>query len=266
MRTHESAVKQVARAKALELYQPESLKNLEAQERIAAARPDALVVAAYGLLLPQRVLDIAPRGAINIHASLLPRWRGAAPIQRALLAGDAETGISIMQMDAGLDTGPVLARHALPILPEDDFGTLHDRLAALGARAIVEALASEARPEPQPEAGATYAKKLAREEEAIDWSRSCEEIERKVRALRPMPGVRTHLGSAPLKIWRARCAARAGAPGSVLEASNEGILVGCGAGSLQVTELQRAGGKRLLAAEFLRGTPISPGDRLGPAR
>jgi methionyl-tRNA formyltransferase len=265
MRTHESAVKQVARAKALELYQPESLKDLEAQERIAAARPDALVVAAYGLLLPQRVLDIAPRGAINIHASLLPRWRGAAPIQRALLAGDAETGISIMQMDAGLDTGPVLARHALPILPEDDLGTLHDRLAALGARAIVEALASEARPEPQPEAGATYAKKLTRQEERIDWSSDCRDIERKVRALRPGPGARTDLKGDPIKIWRARCIEASGIPGTVREIGDE-IVVACGRGALAIGELQRAGGRRLAAAEFLHGTPIAPGERLGPAR
>ena len=266
MRVSESAVKKRALQLGLPIYQPETLKNPEAIEKISSVSPDALVVAAYGLLLPQRVLEIAPRGAINIHASLLPRWRGAAPIQRALLAGDAETGISIMQMDAGLDTGPVLAQHRLPIAPQDDFQTLHGRLATLGARAIVEALASNPKAVPQPDAGATYAKKLTREEEEIDWSRSCDEIERKVRALRPMPGARTLLKGEALKIWRARCATRSGEPGSVLEGSNEGILIGCGAGSLQVTELQRAGGKRLAAAEFLRGTPLARGERLGPAR
>jgi methionyl-tRNA formyltransferase len=266
MRVSESAVKKRALQLGLPIYQPETLKNPEAIEKISSVSPDALVVAAYGLLLPQRVLEIAPRGAINIHASLLPRWRGAAPIQRALLAGDAETGISIMQMDAGLDTGPVLAQHRLPITPQDDFQTLHGRLATLGARAIVEALASNPKAVPQPDAGATYAKKLTREEEEIDWSRSCDEIERKVRALRPMPGARTLLKGEALKIWRARCATRSGEPGSVLEGSNEGILIGCGAGSLQVTELQRAGGKRLAAAEFLRGTPLARGERLGPAR
>jgi methionyl-tRNA formyltransferase len=266
MRRSESAVKKLAIAHGLAVFQPESLKEAEAQERITQARPEVLVVAAYGMILPQRVLDIAPRGAINIHASLLPRWRGAAPIQRALLAGDAETGISIMQMDAGLDTGAVLARYPLPIAAEDDFGALHDKLAALGARAILEALANDAEAVPQPEAGATYAKKLTREDEAIDWSKDCSEIERKVRALRPAPGARTDLKGEPLKIWRARCATRSGEPGALLEKSNEGFLIGCGAGSLQVTELQRAGGKRLPAAEFLRGAELAPGDRFGPTR
>jgi methionyl-tRNA formyltransferase len=266
MRTSESAVKQFAIAHGLTVFQPESLKNPEAQERIAAAHPDALIVAAYGLILPPAVLAIPSRGAINIHASLLPRWRGAAPIQRALLAGDAETGISIMQMEAGLDTGPVLAQHRLPIAPDDDFRSLHDKLAALGGRAIVEALAGVARPTPQPEAGATYARKLGREDEEIDWSTSCAEIERKLRALRPAPGARTVLKGQPLKIWQARCSARGGAPGTVLEAGAAGILIGCGVGSLHVSELQRAGGKRLSAAEFLRGIPLSEGDRLGAAR
>ena len=266
MRTSESAVKQLAAKRALATFQPENLKEPEALERIAAARPDALVVAAYGILLPQRALDIAPRGAINIHASLLPRWRGAAPIQRALLAGDPATGISIMQMDAGLDTGPVLSQHRLPIAPDDDFATLHDRLAALGARAIVEALASDAHARPQPQAGATYARKIGKEEEEIDWSASCAEIERKLRALRPAPGARTWLKGQPLKLWRARCSARNGAAGAVLEAGGEGVLIGCGEGSLEVSELQRAGGKRLSAAEFLRGMPLKKGDVLGAAR
>ena len=194
MRTTESAVKRFALERGLALFQPVTLKSGDALARIVAARPHALVVAAYGLLLPPRALEITPRGALNIHASLLPRWRGAAPIQRALLAGDRETGISIMQMDAGLDTGPVLAQHRLPIAPDDDFQSLHDRLAALGAQAIIAALASDARPVPQPEVGATYARKLTKEEEEIDWSRSCAEIERQVRAFRPAPGARTSAG------------------------------------------------------------------------
>jgi len=266
MRTSLSAVKQLAANRGLPLFQPESLKDPAALDKITGARPEALVVAAYGLLLPPRALDVAPRGAINIHASLLPRWRGAAPIQRALLAGDTETGISIMQMDAGLDTGPVLAQHRLPIAPDDDFRSLHDKLAALGARAIVEALSGATRPTPQPEAGATYARKLGKQDEEIDWSAGCAEIERKLRALRPAPGARTVLKGPPLKIWQARCSARGGAPGTVLEARDDGILIGCGTGSLQVSELQRAGGKRLSAAEFLRGTPLSEGERLGAAR
>ena len=265
MRAKPSAVKRLALARELSVYQPESLKGAEAQERIASERPDALIVAAYGLLLSERVLSIAPRGALNIHASLLPRWRGAAPIQRALLAGDRETGVSIMQMDAGLDTGPVLARYALPIAEEDDFGSLHDKLAALGARAIVAALADEAKPVPQSEAGATYARKLTKDEEAIDWSRSCLEIERQVRALRPAPGARTLLRNQPLKIWRARCIAGSGKPGSV-QSVDRVLTVACGEGVLEVSELQRAGGTRVAAAEFLRGMPIAPGEQLGPAR
>ena len=265
MRRSESAVKRLAVARGCPLFQPESLKSPEAQERIRAARPDALIVAAYGLILPRPLLDIAPRGAINIHASLLPRWRGAAPIQRALLAGDRETGISIMQMDAGLDTGPVLATHALPITPDDDFQSLHDKLAALGARAIVAALADEAKPVAQSEVGATYARKLTKEEEAIDWSRSCLEIERQVRALRPAPGARTLLRNQPLKIWRARCIAASGKPGTVQNVDRV-LTVACGEGALEVSELQRAGGTRIAAAEFLRGMAIAPGEQLGPAR
>ena len=265
MRTSESAVKRLALARGCSVFQPESLKNAEAQERVSSARPDALVVAAYGLLLPPPVLEIAPRGAINIHASLLPRWRGAAPIQRALLAGDAETGISIMMMDAGLDTGPVLARHPLPIAQEDDFQSLHDKLAALGARAIVAALASDARPVPQPEAGATYAAKLKKEEEEIDWSLGCAEIERKVRAFRPAPGARTLLRGESLKIWRARCVAGSGTPGTV-QTANRAIVIACGDGALAIDELQRAGGKRLSAGDFLRGAPLAGGERLGAAR
>lgn len=266
MRTTGSAVKRIAVKKGLQVFQPLGLKDPGVLEKIATAHPDALVVAAYGLILPEPFLKVAPWGALNIHASLLPRWRGAAPIQRALLAGDRETGISIMQMDAGLDTGPVIARHPLPIAPEDDFQSLHDKLAALGGRAIVAALAGEVRPVPQAEAGATYAGKLEKREEEIDWSMACEEIERKVRALRPSPGAGTLFKGQPLKIWRARGSMRAGAPGTVLEAGEGGILVACGAGSLQVTELQRAGGKRLSAADFLRGATLAVGERLGSPR
>src|SRR5262245_12952209 len=265
MRTSRSAVKQVALKNGLGVFQPSSLKDPEAIEKIAAARPDVLVVAAYGLLLPEPMLGIAPRGAINIHASLLPRWRGAAPIQRALLAGDRETGISIMQMDAGLDTGPVLAAHRLPIAAEDDFGSLHDKLAALGAQSIVAALAAAAKPVQQSESGATYARKIGKDEEEIDWSLNCEELERKVRAFRPAPGARTLLRGQPLKIWRARCIAGSGASGTVLSATRE-IVVACGKGVLAIDELQRAGGKRLSAVEFLRGVPLAAGDRLGAAR
>ena len=263
-------VKQLAVARSLELFQPQTLKDASALSRVAAAKPQALVVAAYGLILPQAALNIAPHGALNIHASLLPRWRGAAPIQRALLAGDRESGVTIMQMDAGLDTGPLLAQHRLAIAPEDDAGSLHDKLAALGAEAIVRALveleAGRARPVAQPEQGATYARKIAAQEAEIDWARPCDEIERRLRALRPSPGARTQLRGEAVKLWRASCEPARGAPGSVLAAGAAGVLVACGEGALRVTELQRAGGRRLAAAEFLRGCPIAAGERLGAAR
>ena len=265
-----SAVRKLADERGLPVFQPDHLKDERALDRLAAARPEALVVAAYGLILPAAALGIAPHGAINIHASLLPRWRGAAPIQRALLAGDRETGISIMKMDAGLDTGPVLSLHRLAIADDDDARTLHDRLAALGAEVIVAALAEvaagRAKPAPQPEAGATYARKIGKKDADLDWSRPCVELERAVRALRPSPGARSLLRSDAIKIWRARCVAREGTPGSVLEAGTDGVLIACGEGALQATELQRAGGTRLAAAEFLRGFPIGRGDRFGAAR
>jgi methionyl-tRNA formyltransferase len=270
LRPAASAVKKLAGERGLAVFQPDTLKDESALDRLAAARPDALVVAAYGLILPPRALDIAPHGALNIHASLLPRWRGAAPIQRALLAGDRETGISIMKMDAGLDTGPVLSSHPLAIADEDDAQTLHDRLAALGAVAIVGAIAEvaagRAEPVPQPEAGATYARKISKEEADLDWSRPGVELERAVRALRPSPGARTLLRGETIKIWRARCVVREGLPGTVLESGAAGVLIACGEGALLATELQRAGGTRLAAADFLRGFPIDRGDRFGAAR
>lgn len=270
MRASLGAVKQLAQARSLPVFQPASLKEDAALKRLQDARPDVLVVAAYGLLLPPRALQLAPHGALNIHASLLPRWRGAAPIQRALLAGDKETGITIMQMDAGLDTGSMLSRHALPIAAEDDAQTLHDKLAELGARAIVGALsdlaAGRARPQPQPHEGVTYAKKLDKTEAELDWSRPAQELERQVRAFRPVPGSRTSLRGEVCKVWGARVSDRNGAAGAVLEAGESGVLVACGQGSLRLTELQRQGGKRLAAADFLRGFAVAPGEYLGSAR
>jgi methionyl-tRNA formyltransferase len=270
MRRLESPVKQLARARGLDVLQPQDLKDEGVHDRLIAARPDALIVAAYGLILPQGILGIAPHGALNIHASLLPRWRGAAPIQRALLAGDRETGITIMKMDAGLDTGPILSMTRLAIGEEEDAQSLHDRLSALGARAIVGALAdiaaARAQPVPQPATGSTYARKISKEEAELDWTRSNAEIERTIRALRPAPGARSQLRGEMVKIWRARCVARAGTPGKVLESSAEGILIGCGEGALLVTELQRAGGMRLPAADFLRGFSVLCGEGFGTAR
>jgi methionyl-tRNA formyltransferase len=227
--------------------------------RVRDARADALVVAAYGLLLPPPVLEAARLGAFNIHASLLPRWRGAAPIQRALLAGDRETGVSIMQMDAGLDTGPVLAQHRLLISADDDAGTLHDKLAALGADAMLGALADietgRARPVPQPAAGATYAAKLDKRETRLDWTRPAAELERAVRAFRPVPGATARVGDEVLKVWRASVVEADGAPGTTL-ARQDRLVIACGENALEIQELQRAGGRRMSAADFLRGRSL----------
>jgi len=267
MQVSESAVKRLAGLRGLGIFQPSQLRDEPSLARIAAARPDALVVAAYGLILPQSVLDIAPHGAINIHASLLPRWRGAAPIQRALLAGDSRTGITVMQMDAGLDTGPILAQRSLEIAPDEDAGTLHDRLATLGAEMIVaelDAIASgHARPRAQPQEGVTYAHKLDKSETALDWERPALELERVVRAFRPSPGAQSQLRGETIKIWRAAVVRCRGRPGEVTAAESVGIVVACGEDGLAITELQRAGGRRLSAAELLRGWPIRIGERMG---
>lgn len=261
-----SAVKKLADTRGLQVLQPATLRDPATQARIAAAKPEFLIVAAYGLLVPQAVLDMPAGGAINIHASLLPRWRGAAPIQRALLAGDRETGITLMRMDAGLDTGPMLLQERVGISADDDAQSLHDKLAALGARMIVAALTDAAagrlRATPQPESGVTYARKLDKRESQIDWQRPAADIERQVRALRPAPGTVALLRGEALKIWRAQPRALRGDPGSVLAAGSDGVLVACGQDSLLVTELQRAGGRRLAAADFLRGCPIAAGERL----
>lgn len=258
----QSAVKQLAVAHKLPVFQPDNLRVLDP---IAAARPQALVVAAYGLILPRALLELAPHGAINIHASLLPRWRGAAPIQRALLAGDRETGVTIMQMDAGLDTGPILSRHVVPIDAADDAGSLHDKLAAVGAEAIVSALedieSGRATPEPQPQQGATYAAKIDKREARLNWTRPAVELERAVRAFRPAPGAFALLEGEPVKIWRAGAIEGSGAPGEILAAGDD-IRVACGTAALAISELQRAGGRRLQAPQFLRGHPLAKGTKL----
>jgi methionyl-tRNA formyltransferase len=267
LRASQSAVKLLALNRGLDIYQPEALSRDDARERIAAARADFIVVAAYGLILPQPVLDAARWGALNIHASLLPRWRGAAPIQRALLAGDATTGITIMRMDAGLDTGPLLAQERIDIASDDDAGSLHDKLAALGARMIVEVLADAVagplQAVPQPSVGVTYARKLDKREMRIDWLLPAAAIGRQVRALCPAPGASTRLRDERLKIWRADVRDARGAPGEVLAMDAQGVLVACGQGALQLKELQRAGGRRLTAMEFLRGFAIAAGERMG---
>jgi methionyl-tRNA formyltransferase len=258
-----SAVKQLATEQGLVVAQPSTLRSPEAEALVRNAEADVMVVAAYGLLLPPAILAMLPRGAINIHASLLPRWRGAAPIPRARLAGDRETGITIMQMDAGLDTGPMLSRHVLPIGPEDDAGGLHDKLAELGAEAIASALedlgAGRVHATPQAAEGATYARKIEKAEAKLDWSKPAVELERAVRAFRPSPGAFTTLGGETLKVWRAEVASGQGLGGTVLRASAGDIAIACGQGALRLIELQRAGGRRVNAQDFLRGRPLAAG-------
>ncbi len=267
MRLMASEVKQLAQQHGLPVFQPPTLKDAGVQQRILAAGAEAMVVAAYGLMLPRTVLNMFPAGCINVHASLLPRWRGAAPIQRALLAGDSETGISIMRMEEGLDTGPVYLMQRVPIAADETAGSLHDKLAAQGARAIAEALAGIARgglvAHPQPAEGVTYAAKIQKEEAALAWSADAVELERRIRAFNPFPGAATTLNGEPLKIWRACTSAESGEPGRILRADAEQILVACGRGALRLEELQRAGGKRMGSAEFLRGAPLAIGGRLG---
>ena len=264
MQLQPSPVKQVALAAGIAVHQPEKLRTPEQQAPLADAQVDVLVVAAYGIILPQAVLDLPRHGCLNIHASLLPRWRGAAPIHRAIQAGDAATGITIMQMDAGLDTGPMLLSRAEAIHADDTTGSLHDRLAQLGADMIVEAL--RALPggltaTPQPADGVTYAAKIGKTEASVDWNRPAAELERAIRAFNPFPGAVATLQQTPVKLWRARAIDAAGTPGEVLLAEGAGVIVACGEGALCITELQKPGGKRLPAAEFLRGMPIAAGSR-----
>jgi methionyl-tRNA formyltransferase len=243
-------------ALGLPLRHPRTLRTPEAQADFAALAPEIAVVVAYGLILPQAVLDAPARGCLNIHASLLPRWRGAAPIHRAIMAGDAETGVCIMAMEAGLDTGPVLLRETLPIGSEDTTADLHDRLAALGARLIVAALDRFDRlvPVPQPETGVTYAAKIDKAEARVDWTRPAAEVDRLIRGLSPFPGAFAEIGAERIKLLRSRRAAGQGAPGTVLH----GFTIACGAGAVEITEVQRAGRRPMPAAEALRGLTLPP--------
>lgn len=271
MKLQASAVKAFALEKNIPVAQPRSLRldgkypgdAAAARDAILTAKADVMVVAAYGLILPQWVLDAPRLGCLNIHASLLPRWRGAAPIHRAIEAGDAQTGITIMQMDAGLDTGDMLVTERLAIRGDDTTASLHDRLAALGGRLIVEALEIAAcggfTPAKQPEEGVTYAHKIEKAEAAIDWQQPATAIARRVRAFDPFPGASSVLDGETIKFWRAEAVDGAGSPGTVLAAGDEGVRVACGEGALLATELQRAGGKRLAAAQFLRGFDLKPG-------
>jgi methionyl-tRNA formyltransferase len=263
-----SEVKALAIERGLQLAQPVTLRGDETRERLAAAGAQAMVVAAYGLILPQGVLDLFALGCINIHASLLPRWRGAAPIQRAILAGDTHTGISIMRMEAGLDTGPVYLQEALPIAGDDTAASLHDKLAALGATCIVRALdlirSGSLRSQPQELAGVTYAHKIEKAEAELDWRRDAVELDRQVRAFNPFPVATTRLRGEPLRVWRARpLPGAAGTPGLIRAVEPDALVVECGSGLLRIEELQRAGGRRLGVRDLLAGCPIAPGERLG---
>ncbi len=280
MKLQHSPVKQFALDNSLPLAQPRSLRldgkypddAAATRQALLAAHPDVMVVAAYGLILPQWVLDLPPLGCLNIHASLLPRWRGAAPIHRAIEAGDTETGITLMQMDAGLDTGAMLDVRRLPIRPTDTTASLHDALAELGAAMTVVALArmecgTTVPTVPQPAEGVTYANKIEKHEAQLDWSLPALSLVRRIHAFNPFPVACTTMQSETVKIWEATVLATAAqaAPGTVLQVGQDGILVATGDGCLNITQLQRAGGKRLGVADFLRGFDLSSGTRLGAA-
>ena len=278
MKLQASPVKRYAQEHGMAVAQPPSLRRTgkypeeaaAALDLLRATPHDVMVVAAYGLLLPQEVLDIAPHGCINIHGSILPRWRGAAPIHRAIEAGDDETGITLMQMDAGLDTGPMISEVRTAIAPGDTTATLHDRLAQLGAKLIVDGLIALERDgtlpaTPQPAEGATYAEKIGKQEAALDWRRPAVALARQIRAFDPFPGGAATLDGAQLKLWAAepveRPASKAAEPGEILEVSPVGVVVACGEGALRLTQLQKPGGKRLPAREFLAGMPLAAGQR-----
>ncbi|BBU68229.1 methionyl-tRNA formyltransferase [Fluviibacter phosphoraccumulans] len=262
-----SPVKQLASSHGIPVEQPVSLRNDEAQALVRGYNLDVLVVVAYGLILPQAVLDMPRYGCLNIHASILPRWRGAAPIHRAIEAGDQETGVCIMQMDAGLDTGGVVDEARLSIQATDTTALLHDRLAALGAERIVAVLQQLAAGAtltavPQAEVGVTYAHKLEKQESLLDLQAAAHALDRKIRAYNPFPGAVLHSGEQPIKIWGARVVRGAGEPGQVLSSDDTGVVVACGEGALCLEVLQTPGGKRLRAADFLRGHPLPVGTLL----
>ncbi len=274
MKLTPSPVKALALQHGIALAQPRGLRldgrwaddAAVARDALTAAAPQVLVVAAYGLILPRWVLALPPLGAINIHASLLPRWRGAAPIHRAIEAGDATTGITLMQMDEGLDTGDMLLRAEEPIAGDDSTAALHDRLALLGGalcvRGLAELAAGGLRATPQPADGVCYAHKIAKSESAIDWSRPAAEIERRLRAFDPFPGAAFVLDGEPVKLWRAAVQPGHGVPGEVLAAAGDRLLVACGDAALALTQLQRPGGRRIDAATFIRQRPALAGRRL----
>jgi methionyl-tRNA formyltransferase len=262
-----SPVKQAAQALGMAVEQPENFRQSGAIDHLRNLAPDLLIVVAYGLILPRKVLAIPSRGCWNVHASLLPRWRGAAPIQRALLAGDTQTGVCLMQMEAGLDTGPVLLRRSMPVAADETGGTLHDKLAALGAALLAEGLERLASgppltPQTQAADGVTYANKLEKAEARLDWNAPAEVIARKVRAFDPWPVAEAQLGGEVLRIWKAAVVKddASAAPGSIVAAGRDGIDVACARGVLRLLEVQRAGGRRIRAADLANSRPdLKPG-------
>lgn len=264
MKTQVSEVKKVAQAYDVPLLQPLTLKPEAIHAQLKTFDADVMVIAAYGLILPEAVLKIPRYGCLNIHASLLPRWRGAAPIQRAILAGDQKTGITIMQMDEGLDTGAMLLQHATPIDSVETAQTLHDKLANLGAQSIIESLEllrlGKLTATPQDDAQACYAAKIQKKEAEIDWRLDADQIDRSIRALNPYPGAYTYLEGNILKIWQARVAkSNSGAAGKIIAAGSDGIVVSCGKGALILEIVQKSGGRKMLVAEFLAGHSLQPG-------
>jgi methionyl-tRNA formyltransferase len=273
LRLQPTPVKQVATDAGLPVLQPDRARNADFIGQLRGLQPDLIVVAAYGQILPQAILDLPRFGCVNVHTSLLPKYRGAAPIQWAILNDEAETGVTIMKMDAGLDTGPMLSLITTPITPEDNAQTLHDRLAALGGELLVKTIpdyvAGRIVPRPQPAEGASYARKITREDGHIDWSQPARALWNRVRGFTPWPGAFTRLAvqgkPSLLKIWSADVDPElSGEPGAVLRADKLGIVVGCGAQALRILELQREGGRRLAAQEFLAGHELPAGTRLGP--
>lgn len=259
-----SAVKRLALEQGSHVAQPESLKTAEGRQALADADLDVLVVVAYGLLLPPEALALPRWGCLNVHASLLPRWRGAAPLQRAILAGDAKTGVCIMQMDAGLDTGPVVYRTATPIAPDETTASLHDRLAVLGGEALCAVLGSSGpwSSTTQPTEGVTYAAKIDKAEARIDWTASAAEVDRQIRAFNPIPGAWSEIAGERVKVWKTSIGPlKGGSPGEILAVSDEALCVACGEGSVLLGELQRPGQRRGPARAFCQGLGLRVGDR-----
>jgi len=271
LKLHPSPVKQLALQAGRPVLQPERARDEVFLYALCELQPDLITVAAYGQILPQSILDLPRFGCLNVHTSLLPRYRGAAPIQWAILNGDAETGVTIMKMDAGLDTGAILTQTKTPIHPEDNSQTLHDRLARLGAELLVQTIpayvAGKLTSQPQPTEGASYAPKIKKQDGHLDWKQPAGALWNRVRGLLPWPGAFSYLPGQPqphlLKIWQAEVVERSGPPGEVLQADKAGIVVGCGREALRILSVQREGGRRLPAQEFLAGHPMTPGQRLG---